>query len=58
MACSPYFGWPHAHEDEAERAVRAGLDLTESVRKLDMPAGEMFETRIGIATGLVMVGEI
>ena len=41
-----HFGWPHAHKD------RAGLDLTESVRKLDTPAGEMFETQIGIATGL------
>ncbi len=53
-----YFGWPQAHEDEAERAVRAGLALTEAVGKLAMPPCESLAARVGIATGLVMVGEL
>jgi class 3 adenylate cyclase len=53
-----YFGWPQAHEDDAERAVRAGLELADEVRKLDTPAGKTLAARIGIATGLVMVGEL
>ena len=53
-----YFGWPQAHEDDAERAVRAGLELSDDVGKLDTPAGNTLAARIGIATGLVMVGEL
>jgi Adenylate and Guanylate cyclase catalytic domain/AAA ATPase domain len=53
-----YFGWPQAHEDDAERAVRAGLELADDVGKLDTPAGKTLAARIGIATGLVMVGEL
>jgi len=53
-----YFGWPRAHEDEAERAVRAGLALIEAVRGLSTPAGEPLASRIGIATGLVVVGDL
>jgi class 3 adenylate cyclase len=53
-----YFGWPRAHEDEAERAVKAGLELADRVAKLDAPAGRTLAARIGIATGLVMVGEL
>jgi class 3 adenylate cyclase len=53
-----YFGWPQAHEDEAERAVRAGLELTAAVGRLASPAGESLAARVGIATGLVMVGEL
>jgi class 3 adenylate cyclase len=53
-----YFGWPQAHEDEAERAVRAGLALTEAVGKVVAPAGKPLVARVGIATGLVMVGEL
>jgi class 3 adenylate cyclase len=53
-----YFGWPQAHEDEAERAVRAGLGLTEAVGKRIAPAGKPLAARVGIATGLVMVGEL
>jgi class 3 adenylate cyclase len=62
-----YFGWPRAHEDEAERAVRAGLELIEAVSALDAPGsdlgggreeGQPLAARVGIATGLVMVGEL
>jgi class 3 adenylate cyclase len=53
-----YFGWPQAHEDAAERAVRAGLELTDAIAKLGTPAGYTLAARIGIATGLVMVGEL
>jgi class 3 adenylate cyclase len=53
-----YFGWPVAHEDEAERAVRAGLALIEAMAGLETAAGEPLAARVGIATGLVMVGEL
>src|SRR5215213_4153515 len=53
-----YFGWPRAEEDEAERAVRAGLAITEAVGRLATPAGEPLATRVGIATGLVVVGDL
>jgi class 3 adenylate cyclase/predicted ATPase len=53
-----YFGYPRAHEDDAERAVRAGLALVEAVGELAAPAGEPLATRIGIATGLVVVGDL
>jgi class 3 adenylate cyclase/predicted ATPase len=62
-----YFGWPQAHEDEAERAVRAGLELVEAVGALDSPASaagdgrekrQPLAARVGVATGLVMVGEL
>jgi class 3 adenylate cyclase/predicted ATPase len=53
-----YFGWPRAHEDEAERAIKAGLELAQGVAKLDTPAGAPLAARIGIATGVVMVGEL
>ena len=53
-----YFGWPRAHEDAAERAVRAGLAITAEVAKLRTPDGQALATRIGIATGLVVVGEL
>src|SRR5215469_16357187 len=51
------FGYPQAHEDDAERAVRAGLALVERVGQLDV-AGEPLTIRIGIATGLVVVGDL
>jgi class 3 adenylate cyclase/predicted ATPase len=53
-----YFGWPQAHEDEAERAVRAGLGIIEALAGLATPVGAPLPARIGIATGLVMVGEL
>ncbi len=52
-----YFGWPRAHEDDAERAVRAGLQLVEAVGRLsggDAP----LRGRVGIATGAVVVGDL
>ncbi len=52
-----YFGWPKAHEDDAERAVRAGLALTQAVAGLSA-AGGPTAARIGIATGSVVVGEL
>ena len=51
-----YFGYPQAHEDDAERAVRAGLELIAAVAGLKTRAP--LQTRIGIATGLVVVGDI
>src|SRR5499425_3313523 len=51
-----YFGYPQAHEDDAERAVRAGLDLVASVGALKSHAP--LKTRVGIATGLVVVGDL
>jgi class 3 adenylate cyclase len=53
-----YFGYPLAHEHDAERAVRAGLNLVEAVPKLTTNAGSPLQVRIGIATGLVVVGDL
>jgi class 3 adenylate cyclase len=53
-----YFGWPQAHEDDADRAVRAGLDLGEMVARLKADDGTPLAARTGIATGLVMVGDL
>ena len=50
-----YFGWPQAHEDDAERAVRAGLDIIDAVKTVAAPTP--LQVRIGIATGPVVVGE-
>ena len=52
-----YFGFPRAHEDDAERAVRAGIDLIAAVGRLGTSAGTL-DVRIGIATGLVVVGDL
>jgi class 3 adenylate cyclase len=51
-----YFGYPQAHEDDAERAVRAGLQLVKAVGDLKTHAA--LRTRVGIATGLVVVGDL
>jgi class 3 adenylate cyclase/tetratricopeptide (TPR) repeat protein/ABC-type transport system involved in cytochrome c biogenesis ATPase subunit len=53
-----YFGYPSAHEDDAERTVRAGLDIIAAVAGLKTRANESLAVRIGIATGLVVVGAI
>jgi len=51
-----YFGYPEAHEDDAERGVRAGLALIEAVAGLKTHAS--LQTRVGIATGMVVVGDL
>jgi class 3 adenylate cyclase len=51
-----YFGWPEAHETDAERAVRAGLVVAAAVSETQV-GGEPLQVRIGIATGLVVIGE-
>ena len=51
-----YFGYPQAHEDDAERAVRAGLELVAAVS--DLKTHAVLQTRVGIATGLVVVGDL
>jgi class 3 adenylate cyclase/tetratricopeptide (TPR) repeat protein len=53
-----YFGYPQAHEHDAERAVRAALNLVEAVPKLATNAGSPLQVRVGIATGLVVVGDL
>jgi class 3 adenylate cyclase len=54
--CSAYFGYPQAHEDDAERAIRASLATVEEVRRLVSP--EPLQVRIGLATGLAVVGDL
>ena len=52
-----YFGYPRAHEDDAERAVRAGLGIIDAVAGVDVKSVEP-KARVGIATGLVVVGDL
>ena len=52
-----YFGYPRAHKDDAERAIRAGLLVLESVGQLAPRPDLRLKTRIGVASGLVVVGE-
>ena len=51
-----YYGYPQAHEDDAERAVRAGLELVAAISGLKTHAP--LQTRVGIATGRVVVGDL
>lgn len=51
-----YFGYPQAHEEDAEQAVRAGLAIVDAVGRLELP--ERLAVRLGIATGLVVVGDL
>ncbi len=53
-----YFGWPRANEDDAERAVRAGLSIIDVVKITKAPNGTPLSTRVGIATGVVIVGDL
>jgi class 3 adenylate cyclase/predicted ATPase len=53
-----YFGYPQAHEEDAEQAVRAGMALIESVAQLDASPVTSLQVRVGIATGLVVVGDL
>jgi class 3 adenylate cyclase/predicted ATPase len=52
-----YFGWPQAHEDDAERAVRAGLGVIDAVGRLEAKSVDL-QARVGIATGPVVVGDL
>ena len=53
-----YFGWPVAHEEDTESAVRASLALVEAVARLQAPISGRLRARVGIATGTVVVGEL
>src|ERR1700730_3708765 len=53
-----YFGYPEAHEDDAERAVRAGLALIDAMAAMQLSVSVRPQVRIGIATGVVVVGEL
>ncbi len=55
-----YFGYPQAHEDDAERAIRAGLAVVSAVAQLNTIAGPpgTLSTRVGIASGIVVVGDL
>jgi predicted ATPase/class 3 adenylate cyclase len=53
-----YFGFPHAYEDAAERAVRTAIAMLTAVSGIERPDGSRLQARIGIATGLVVIGEI
>ena len=53
-----YFGYPQAHEHDAERAVQTGLALVEAVPRLAARNERVLQVRVGIATGLVVVGDL
>jgi class 3 adenylate cyclase/tetratricopeptide (TPR) repeat protein len=53
-----YFGYPQAHEDDAEQAVRAGLALFDTITRLDTNVAAALQVRVGIATGTVVVGDV
>jgi class 3 adenylate cyclase len=53
-----YFGYPHAHEDAAERAVRAARDIVQAIDRLAPLSGHRLSVRVGIATGMVVVGAV
>lgn len=53
-----YFGWPKAHEDDAARAVRAGLDILEELEGIVAPDRRPITAHIGVSTGLVIVGDL
>jgi class 3 adenylate cyclase len=53
-----YFGWPRAHEDDAERAVRAGRAVTQAIARVQTSDRISLQARIGIASGIVIVGDL
>ena len=53
-----YFGYPYAHEDDAERSARAALLVIEAVREVGLEYDVALQVRVGIATGLVVIGEV
>ncbi|MEO0930448.1 MAG: adenylate/guanylate cyclase domain-containing protein, partial [Pseudomonadota bacterium] len=56
MLC--YFGWPHANEDDTDRAVRAGLAIIEATKRIRTPDGIPLASRVGVASGIVVVGDL
>ncbi len=53
-----YFGWPRAHEDDAKRAARSGIDIIQIISGMRAPVGQELAVRVGVATGLVVVGDL
>jgi class 3 adenylate cyclase len=53
-----YFGWPKVHEDDAERAERAGLELAGTIARMQPKGDVRLQARVGIATGQVVVGDL
>ena len=53
-----YFGWPESHEQDAERAVVAALEMIEAVKVIPNPSGNQIQIHVGIATGAVVVGDV
>lgn len=53
-----YFGWPHAHENQAAQAIRAGIAAIDAMSSLDTPGGGALQARVGIASGQVVVGDL
>ena len=53
-----YFGYPRAHEDDAERTVRAALDIAAAIARLKTRAEEPLSVRVAVATGLAVVGDL
>lgn len=53
-----YFGWPHANEDDTDRAVRAGLAIIDATRRITTPDGAALASRVGVAAGIVVVGDL
>jgi class 3 adenylate cyclase len=53
-----YFGYPQAHEHDAERAVQAGLAIVEAAAKLVNSSGSPLHVRVDIATGILVVGDL
>ncbi len=53
-----YFGWPRAQEDAAERSLRAGLAVTSAVARINVPGVSAIRTRVGVATGNVVIGNL
>lgn len=53
-----YFGYPQAHEEDPERAIRTGLDIIRAVKTMETAEGNKLQVRVGIATGVVVVGDI
>ena len=53
-----HFGWPASHEQDAERAVLAGLEIIDAVKAISIASGERVRVHVGVATGNVVVGDV